>query len=815
LKPANLFITARDQAKILDFGLAKLRARMPQSDANGPSGTLECNILGATTISGTLGYMSPEQTRGEPLDSRTDLFALGVVLYEMLTGKAAFSQSSAADVHRAVFAGSPQPPSSLNNAVPSELDRIVLKALEKDRELRYQNAADLRADLKRLKRDSDSRGSGLVAPVLTPRPKDVKAASARHWWTALGFAALVLLAAAGTLLWYRSRQPTLNGNRDVVLADFVNTTGDPVFDAALREGLAAQLEQSPYLGVVSDRRISQAMKLMMQPKDARLTPALAREVCQRTSSAVSIEGSIAALGKQYVLGLKALECKSGNILAQVQETADSKEQVLKALGAAAGKLRSRLGESLPSQQKYDVPLENVTTGSVEALGAYSLGIKAMNGGDCSGAIPHFKRAISLDPDFAMAYGKLGNCTAGGTEGDEYTRKAYLLRDHVSDQEQFYLASHYEQNVTGDQDAARKILETWAQTYPHDYMPAPNLLKLYLTTGEYQKALPLAQQMVNDSPGTAVNNATQLATALMYLNRVDDAKAVLLNAEAQHIDGPVIHYFLYEIDFMQHDTAAMEKEVAFVSSKPGWSSLMLELEYYSAGFEGRFARARALSDQASDDSRRAGNVEDAASYLTEEALEEALGGNLAIAEKRARAGMALSSGKDVEPYAGIALALAGDDAEASRLANDLNKRFPKDTMVQVYIAIIRACSLLGNGKSPEAARRAVEALAGVSPYETGGNLYLIPVYIRGRAYLAAGQSANAAAEFQKMLDHSGVIRNFPTGALARLGLAEAEAQAGDKAKARFDYTAFLALWHDADPDLPLLKAAKASLQSLGN
>ncbi|RXH54667.1 winged helix-turn-helix domain-containing protein [Granulicella sibirica] len=615
--------------------------------------------------------------------------------------------------------------------------------------------------------------------------------------------ALLFSAAASLCIWYlrQKPKPTLLGN--VVLATFENSTGDPAFDAALNQGLSAELEQSPNLGVISDARIAQTMKLMARPAQASLTPNLARQVCERTGSAALIEGSVAKLGSQYVLGLRALQCRTGDVLAQDQETADSKEHVLRALGIAAGKLRRRLGESLPSLQKYDAPPQDITTGSLDALEAYGLGIQAQVRGDCLPAIAFFKKAIADDPEFAMAYSHLGVCDSS-QEGVDATRRAYDLRGRVSDRERLYLESHYEQYATGNLSAARKILETWSETYPHDGDPGPNLLKLYLTTGEYERALPLVETIVKNSPGTPTGNAARLATTLMFLNRTEEAKAVLMDALAHHVDSPVHHYYLYEIYFLQNDSAAMASEASYVRSQPGWDGNMLELESVTASYFGKFALARSLNNQAVQAVMREQNSEDAAGYLGEAALQEALAGNSIVAQQKAKAALALSNSSGVESLAGMADALAGDRVEGQHIAEDMSKRYPTDTLAQIAAATINACGLLGKGKSHEEARRAVEALAPASPYMMSGNLSMVPLYTLGQAYLASGQTNEAAAAFRTILDHRGVTRNYIVGPLARLSLAKAEEQAGDLSKARDDYNEFHRIWRDAD--IPLTSAS---------
>jgi len=643
-------------------------------------------------------------------------------------------------------------------------------------------------------------------------------AGGRKLWKVLVPAAVVVVAAAiGGGLYFRSRQTTtrLSEKDTIVLAEFTNTTGDPVFDGTLRQGLSAQLEQSPFLSLLSDQRVAQTLALMAQPKDARLTRELAREVCQRTASAASVEGSISSLGSQYVVGLKAVNCRSGDILANEQATASGKEQVLKAVGEAATKIREKLGESLASVQKYDAPAENVTTPSLEALQAYSLGYQAMTvKNDAATAVSLFQQAVSLDPNFAMAYARLGTSYSnlGQTaRAAENLRKAYELRERVSAREKLYVASHYEHFVTGNLEAARKTYELWAQTYPRDDVPPGNLGAIYGTLGYYDKALAGAQETTKLDPGGGLSYAN-LVSSYLQVNRLDEARATAQEAQAHNLDNPSIHLSLYGIDFLEHDAAGMEREAAGLMGKPGFEDGMLRNESDTAAYGGRFAKARELTRRASDSAQRADEKETAAGYEGEAAAREALVSNMGLAKQQAQAALALSNGRDVEGVSAIALGLAGDSAQATRLAADLAKRFPEDTIVQFdYLPMIHAAAALQSGS----ATKAIEALVPAAPYELGSISWvtLYPVYLRGEAYLAAHQGSAAAAEFQKILDHPGVVQNEPIGALAHLGLARTHALSGDTAKAKSAYQDFFALWKDADPDIPILKQAKAEYAKL--
>jgi serine/threonine protein kinase len=843
LKPSNVLVMEQEEKpvpKVIDFGIAKA------TDQWAVEKTL---LTQFGQMVGTPEYASPEQAEvmtGEEVDERSDVYSLGVILYELLIGAVPFDptklrQEGLAEMLRIVreeeapslsrklsamgaaiadIASQRQTdPASLRRLVDGDLSWITVKALEKARGRRYASVAELASDIERYVEHR---------PVLASPPSGLYRARKfvrRQRSAVLGTAAgSVFIALAGLTIWSlmhhnTSPIPKPTGKDTIVLADFDNKTGDPVFDDTLRQGLSVELQQSPFFSLISDQQIKTTLALMGQPKDARLIPETARQICERSGSTAMLAGSIAALGSRYVVGMRAENCNTGSILDQEQALAANREDVLNSLSRIARKFRTRVGESLATVEKHSTPLAEATTPSLEALKAYSTGMKANLSTGSAAAVPFFRRAIEIDPQFAMAYADLGlaySDTGESVLSAESTTKAWQLRDRVSDREKFFIDFIYEREVAGNLEKAYQTLETWYQTYPSGEQPSPHDLLGGLSTqgtGRFERAIEISREQIAADPAV-VFGYHNLASSLFFLDRFAEAENTLEQAAERKVEEPYLLVFRYTLAALKDDKEQMDRVVAQSKGKHGAEHWVAHAEALALARSGRLQDSRRSSSRAVNLALQEGQREKAASYRAAHAVWEAVCGNGAEAKSNALAALELSRGRDVQYAAGLALALSRESPRSEALANDLEKRFPEDTFVKfTYVPVLRAVSALQRGKPVNS----LDELQISLPYELAANglnfnhFYLgglHSAYVRGVALIATHRYAEAAAEFQKILAHRGLVGLDPIGALSHLQLGRAYVLAGDRIKAKSAYEDFLSVWKNADPDTPILKSARA-------
>src|SRR5258706_8385335 len=841
IKPENIMVRRDGYIKVLDFGLAKLtEPKGSTTDTEAPTKAMV--NTGAGTVMGTANYMSPEQAKGTHIDERSDLWSLGSVLYEMVTGHVPFAGETPTETISLILQKEPAPLVRYAHEVPDELERIATKALTKDREERYQTAKDMLIDLRHLKRKLEldaeidrhvppdlraavstggvpggsSTASGAVAATssVSTSPGASSPSSAeyivgeirRHKKGAALIAALLIVGlAVGGFLYFSRKKPALTEKDSVLLADFVNTTGEPVFDGTLKQALAVQLGQSPFLNIFPDERVNETLRFMGKAVNERITKDVAKEICARQGIKAMIVGSIAGLGSHYVVTLEAVNAQAGDMIASEQSEAESKEQVLKVLGKAASQLREKLGESLGSIKKFDAPIEQATTSSLDALKAFSQGNEQRVAGNQTESIPFYKRAVELDPNFAMAYARLAVAYNNQFQTElaaQYSQKAYDLRDRVSERERFYISEKYTSYVTGDRDEAVKVLKAWVQSYPNDYIPHNNLAVNYSLFGQYEDALKESRDAVRLSPNNTTAQGNYVEN-FIKLNRFDEARQVLEQTLGQNPERGMYRFYSSQLAFIRGDQDILQRELDWWSKRPTETDV-LDYQAGSSAFYGQWQKSRDFSRRSigmmlsQDRKENAGQAETSNSFFA------AVLGRCQQSKEAVARGVALSRDRIGLGSAAMALAYCNELGQAQSFVDELQKRFPKDTAtIAVLIPIVRATMEMNRGNTAGA----IEILRPATRYEFGNVAGLWVAYIRGQINLRQSASNEAAAEFQKILDHRGIEPSSPLYPLAHLGLARASVLSGDTAKARKEYQDFLAVWKDADADLPVVQQAK--------